>query len=576
MQGMGVSPGISIGRAFVVRDRAVVRTGIRLESEMAIGEEVEKYYTAIRHSTEEIRMIMEEMKEEGGSSQEGVDILETHIELLSDPQLEEEVLKKIRTEKKNAGDAVLDVIDSFVQVFKNMEDDYLRERAADVQDIGNRILRHLQGAGADRLAAGLGEEVAAAELPAEANEGPANIILIAEDLSPSDTLTLDLGKVGGFITRAGGQTSHAAIIARSRGIPAVVGCGSALKDIRDNDLLVLDGRAGLVLVNPTAGVLQEYKARRAEHIKKISLLQSLKNIPAITTDGVRIKLLANIATEEDLAAALEQGAEGVGLLRTELLFMGRESLPTESEQFIFYRQIAIRAGHYPVTIRTLDIGGDKPLSYLHLPEEKNPFLGYRAIRISLDRSDLFLTQLRAILRASAFGKLKILFPMISHVQQVRTAMAFLNQAKNELLQQGVAFDTDIAAGIMIEIPSAAITADLLAKEVDFFSIGTNDLCQYALAVDRMNEKIEDLYDPFHPGVLRLIQYTVRQAQKNNLPVSLCGELAADPLAVLWLIGMGLGELSMNSPSIPVIKNIILHTSRTEAQSVCKKIMEGDL
>ncbi len=571
---MGISPGISIGRASVVRSLALAATGVLLKSESAVQEEIDKYHEAVRLSTEEIRSIVT------GLEGEGADILETHIELLNDPQLEEDVIKKIRNEKKNTVDAVLEVILGLVETFYSMEDKYLKSRAADVQDIGNRICRNLVTSPSARGRTGEGMMGATGETagwPGEAaahGSERAGIILIADDLSPSDTLTLDLRRVAGFVTAAGGATSHAAIIARSRGIPAVAGCGAALQEIRDNDLLVLDGQTGTVFINPDPAILEQYQGRKIKYAEKNRQLRSLKDIAAVTTDGKRIRLLANVATEEDWKEALEQGAEGVGLLRTELLFMGKEDFPTEDEQFIFYRRIALTAGSRPVTIRTLDIGGDKPLPYLGLPSEQNPFLGYRAIRISLDKSEIFLTQLRAILRASAFGKLKILFPMISHVQQVRAAMSFLKQARNELLKNGVAFDPQISAGIMIEIPSAAITADLLAKEVDFFSIGTNDLAQYTLAVDRMNEKTASLYDPFHPAVLRLIQYTVEQAKKNNIAVSLCGEMAADPMAVLLLIGMGLEELSVNGPSIPVIKNIILQSGWEDACSVCKKIMEA--
>jgi phosphoenolpyruvate-protein phosphotransferase (PTS system enzyme I) len=553
MQGMGVSLGISIGRAVVVKDHAMAATGILLENEDDIAREIQKYKEAVSLSIGELQLVI------AGAGDLEVDILETHIELLSDPQMESDVLEKIRTEKKNARDAVVEVIGAFAQVFINMNDDYLRERAADVQDVGKRILRNLHP----------GQTPLSGSIPSD----EATFILVADDLSPSETITMDTSRVIGFVTRLGGATSHAAIIARSRAIPAVVGCGDGLEEIKDGDILILDGGSGLVLINPDADITAAYMAKRTEFIEKVRRLQSEKDTPAATTDGMRIKLLANIATVADLESALQQGAEGVGLLRTELVFMQRESFPSEDEQFVFYRNIALRSGGFPVTIRTIDIGGDKPLPYFRLPEEQNPFLGYRAIRICLDRQDIFLTQLKAILRASAFGKLKILFPMISNVQEIRSAKAILARAKNELLESQIPFDTDIPAGIMIEIPSAAIMADLLAKEVDFFSIGTNDLCQYTLAVDRMNEKIKDLYDPFNPAVLRLIQHTIVQAHKHNIPVSLCGELAADPGATLLLIGMGLEEFSMNSPSIPAIKNIILHTSRAEAAAVCKQMME---
>lgn len=562
MQGLGVSAGISIGKAVVVKDHAMAATGILLENEDDMTREIQKYREAVSLSIGELQLVI------AGAGDLEVDILETHVELLRDPQMESDVVQKIRTEKKNARDAVLEVIDAFAQVFINMNDDYLRERAADVQDVGKRILRNLHPAIPPSGATPSLEGTTSGK-----DSSPATFILVADDLSPSDTIAMDTSRVIGFVTRLGGATSHAAIIARSRAIPAVVGCANALAEINDGDMLILDGQSGLVLINPGADITAAYLAKRTEFIEKVSLLKSEKDTPAATTDGMRIKLLANIATVADLESALQHGAEGVGLLRTELVFMQRESFPSEDEQFVFYRNIALRSGGLPVTIRTLDIGGDKPLPYFRLPEEQNPFLGYRAIRICLDRQDIFLTQLKAILRASVFGKLKILFPMISNVQEIRSANAILARAKNELLQEQISFDKDISAGIMIEIPSAAIMADLLAKETDFFSIGTNDLCQYTLAVDRMNEKIKELYDPFNPAVLRLIQHTIVQAHRHNIPVSLCGELAADPRATLLLIGMGLEEFSMNPPSIPAIKNIILHTSRAAAVEACKQMME---
>jgi len=336
---------------------------------------------------------------------------------------------------------------------------------------------------------------------------------------------------------------------------------------------VLDGETGLVHVNPGPEVLDRYEKKRSDYLATIRLLQTLKDKEATTTDGIGVLLSANIAGPGDMEQALGQGARGVGLLRTELLFMQSSSLPTEEEQFTFYRDVLLRSEGWPVTIRTLDIGGDKQLPYLPLPKEENPFLGYRAIRISLDQKDLFLAQLKAILRASHFGKCRIMLPMISTVQEIRQAKAFVEEAKADLDRRKIDYDPRIKTGIMIEVPAAAITADQLAKEADFFSIGTNDLCQYTLAVDRMNEKIKDLYDPFHPAVLRLIRYVIDQGRRHNIPVGMCGELAGDPLATLMLVGMGLDEFSMNAPSIPVIKNIILQNSGTTAREVWEKVAE---
>jgi phosphotransferase system enzyme I (PtsI) len=400
-----------------------------------------------------------------------------------------------------------------------------------------------------------------------AGGGGGDQILVATDLSPSDLIALDISRVVGFATRAGGRTSHASIVARLRGIAAIAGCGEGLDAIANGDLLVLDGATGILLVSPAPEVIEEYIEKRKEQLAHTHFLQSLKNREAITTDGTAVRLSANIGSIEDMEQALEYGAQGVGLLRTELLFMQSNSLPTEEEQFIFYKNILVRAAGRPVTIRTLDIGGDKALPYLPLPKEDNPFLGYRAIRVSLDRKDLFLTQLKAILRASIFGECRILLPMIGSVQELRQAKGLIAEAKEELTRQQLPYDAEIRTGIMIEVPSAAIMADQLAKESDFFSIGTNDLCQYTLAVDRMNEKIKALYDPFHPAVLRLIRNVIEQGYLRHLPVEMCGELAGDPQATLLLLGMGLRDFSMNAPSIPVVKNIILQASMAVARAV---------
>ena len=556
MKGIGVSPGISIGRAFVIRKREAALTGLLLKDEEAIQTEMEKYDKAVLASVEEIESIMG--NEKLLLRRESIGILETQIEFLGDPQIKDNVFQKIKEEKKSVNDSLIEVIRETVELFKNMQDEYMSARSSDVQDIGNRILKHLN------MIPGLDPQKFAPDT-----------ILIAEDITPSDMITMDTTYVIGFATQAGGKTSHAAIIARSRGIPAVVGCGEGLTTIASNDLVILDGGNGLVLVNPDPESLKQYQAKKQANAAKSDLLRTLKDIPCRTTDGETIHLLANIAKSEDLDQVSDNGGEGVGLLRTELLFMGRNSFPSEEEQFVFYKKIALKSGGKPVTVRTLDIGGDKQLPYFGLPAEQNPFLGYRAIRICLDRQELFITQLKAILRASAFGNFKILFPMISNIQELRLAKSILASAKSKLSQEQKAFAGNIATGIMIEIPSAALTADLLAKEVDFFSIGTNDLCQYTLAVDRMNEKVKDLYDPFHPGLLRLIRYVIEQGHKNKIPVALCGELAADPLATGLLLGMGLKEFSMNAASIPFIKNSINNTSMLTATEITKKVMEMD-
>lgn len=558
MKGIGVSPGISIGRAYVITSPSMVRTGIVLDGEAAIQAEIRKFDQAVQASIREVKSFIAESGGETVIPEEGLAILEAQIELLGDPQLATDVTTKIVHDKKDAHDAVIEAIQEAVQLFKNIDDAYFQARAADIQDIGQRILQHLSGV-----------------IKAGPRTFQADTILIAADLSPSDAILMDSTRIIGFATEAGGKTSHTAIIALSRNIPAVVGCGEELKNIVHNDLVLLDGDTGLVLINPGAEELEEYQQKKMAYAERYKLLQSLKNKPATTVDGVKLQLFANIAREEDLIPAFEHGAEGVGLLRTELLFLERKSFPTEDEQTEFYSRIAAQAKGRVVTIRTLDIGGDKQLPYFPLPAEQNPSLGYRAIRIGLDQKDILLTQLKAILRASKSGPLRILLPMIASVQEIRAAKEILAMAKKELVAQGVEFDAGTPLGIMIEVPSAAVTADLLAKEVDFFSIGTNDLCQYTVAADRMNEKVSGFYDPYNPGVLRLIRYTIEQARRHQIGVCLCGELAADPMATLLLMGMGLEEFSMQAHSIPSIKNIIVHHSGSTAFTVFKKVMEMD-
>ncbi len=533
MKGIGVSPGIAIGRAWVLRSKKARVSGVLLADEDAVEREIGIYRIAVASAVASLEAMM------GKVGKAEAEILEVQVELLRDPQMEEDVVAMI-TGRMPAKDAVLKVTEQLVQIFVNMDDDYMRARAADMQDAGMRLVKVMDG-----------EEDGAGMVGGD-------WIVIAEDLSPSETVGLD-HRVQAFATQMGGATSHAAIVARLRGLPAVVGCGSDLGIVANGDLLVVDGEMGVVFVNPDDEVIDIYRSKKETYAERQQLLLRLKDREAMTADGIRIQLLANIATARDMEQALEQGAEGVGLLRTELLFMDRERLPTEDEQLDFYKDILLRSGGRAVTIRTLDIGGDKPLPYLPLPKEANPFLGYRAIRICLDRTDIFKTQLRAILRASVFGKCRLMFPMIGSVQELRQAKDIVAIVKEELTASGAAFDPGVPVGIMIEIPSAALTADLLAKEADFFSIGTNDLVQYVLAVDRMNEKIAALYDPFHPAVLRLIREVIGQGHRQGIPVGMCGELAGDPQATELLLEMGLREFSMAAVSIPAVKEVILQS-----------------
>lgn len=554
MKGIGVSPGIAIGKALIVQKKEISFSGILLTSPAEKEAAIAQFDAAIVKAVEEI----EQIKNTPFLSEEDSAILETQIEMLSDPEIRGKVIDKIESEHKNTNDAFLETITGFVQVFESMDDEYMRARAADVQDIGNRILSSLHRS--------------------EENKKTVfepDTILIAEDLSPSDTITLDVKNIIGFATQVGSQTSHAAIIAKAKGVAAVVGCGSKLTTIKNGDVVILDGASGQLIINPDQGQVSEFITKRDAFRKHAEHLKSLKDIPAITTDGSLITLSANISNAGDWPGVFENGGEGVGLLRTELLFMDRDSFPSEHEQFEFYKQVALYSKGKPVIVRTIDIGGDKHLPYFNLPAEANPFLGYRAIRICLDQKDLFITQLKAILRASVFGDLKIMFPMISNIQEIRQAKIILEEAKAALQREGVTFRGDIKTGIMIEVPSAAVTADLLAKEVDFFSIGTNDLCQYTLAVDRMNEKITHLYDQFNPAVLRLISFVIEQGEKHNIHVGMCGEMAGDPLATLLLMGMGLKDFSMSPASMPAVKEIIINNSKEKANGIWERVKGMD-
>lgn len=556
INGIGVSPGISIGRALVLKKTQAALNGILLCSEKELATEIDNFDLAVNLALQEVETLKTHATL--ASQEEDIAFLETQVELITDPQIREDVVEKILVDRITANDALFQSVETIVQLFQEMDDEYMRARSADIKDISNRIFKHLNQSG---------------ETHHKLFEP--DTIIIAEDLAPSDTITMDIKYITGFATQTGSKTSHTAIIAKSKGIPAVVNCGEGLNAIKDDDVVVLDGLTGQVYINPNKDIINGYKAKRSDYLEKAEKLKLIKETPAITTDGTQIMLSANISNAADLESVFDNGGEGVGLLRTEMLFMDRDSFPDENEQFEFYKKVALQSKGKSVIVRTIDIGGDKHLPYFNLPAELNPFLGYRAIRICLDRKDLFITQLKAILRASILGDLKIMFPMISNVQEIRQAKQVLEEAKTELGLASIPFNANIKVGIMIEIPSAAITADLLAKEVDFFSIGTNDLCQYTLAVDRMNEKITHLYDPFNPGILRLISNVIEQGHKHNVHVGMCGEMASDPLATLLLMGMGLPEFSMSASSIPTIKSIILNNSESKAKSVYKAVMEMD-
>lgn len=552
VNGIGASPGIAIGKAFVLDSEEIVIPR-QLIKDSSIPKEITRFQDALTMTRAEIIKIRDKISHEIGK--EHGDIFNAHLMVLEDRGLIEDVMESIKKDKLSTEFVFSQVLKKYVQSFSKIDDEYLRERVSDITDVGRRVLRHLVG-----------------ERRASLADIKEKVIIIAYDLAPSDTATMNRKYVIGFATDIGGRTSHTAIMAKSLEIPAVVGLESATRQVKTGDTVILDGAQGVLVVNPTATDLHRYKQEQIRFLEFSKGLKKLKDLPCITLDERRIELAANIELPEETISVLSHGADGVGLYRTEFLYMNRTDLPSEEEQFTAYKKVVMAMGQKPVVMRTFDLGGDKYLSHLNMPHEMNPFLGWRAIRFCLASPEIFKVQLRAILRASAYGNLKMMYPMISGVGEVRQANKLLEDVKADLRAKKVRFDEEIEVGAMIEIPSAALTCDILAAEVDFFSVGTNDLIQYALAVDRINEKIAYLYEPTHPAVLRLLKMIIETGHSKNIWVGICGEMAGDPYLTPVLLGLGIDEISTSPVMLPEIKRIIRSLHYREAQEIATHVL----
>lgn len=551
ISGIAASAGIAIARAFILEhpNYAVERRAVGdVEAEIA------RLDAALAESQTELETIKEKTLKELGEKK--AEIFASHLLILNDPELIDPVKAKIRDEQLNADYALNEVATQFISMFENMKSAYLQERASDMRDVTKRVLNHLLGV----------HFVSPAEIAEET-------IVLAEDLTPSDTAQLNREFVKGFATNIGGRTSHSAIMARSLEIPAVVGTKNILSQAKSGDWIIVDGLDGQVFVNPSEEIVAEYRAKQVAYDKQREEWRKLRGEATVSVDGVHVELAANIGTPNDVAGVLDNGGEGVGLYRTEFLYMGRDKLPSEEVQYTAYKTVLEKMEGKPVVVRTLDIGGDKELPYLDLPKEMNPFLGFRAIRLCLDRQDIFRTQLRALLRASVHGNLRIMFPMIATLNEFREAKAVLLEEKEKLVAEGVAVSGEIQLGIMVEIPSTAVLADQFAKEVDFFSIGTNDLIQYTMAADRMNERVSYLYQPYNPSILRLVKMVIDAAHREGRWVGMCGEMAGDATAIPLLLGLGLDEFSMSATSILPARSQISKLSRADMEKLAAKALD---
>lgn len=550
-KGTGASPGVALGKALVIEHSELNIEKKNIEN---VETEVEKLQAAVEESKKELEQVKERAKVELGEHE--AEIFEAHLLVLQDPELIDQTIAKIRDEKVNADFALNEVKEMFVSIFESMDNEYMRERAADIKDVTNRVLRHILGIKVVDLSA-LSEEV----------------ILIAHDLTPSDTATMNKKMVLGFLTNIGGRTSHTAIMARTLEIAAVVGLSDVTENVKDGDFIVFNGETGQVIVNPDEKVINEYRDLKAKFDEEKEALKQLIGKTSITLDGRHVELAGNIGSPNDLEGLIKNDAEGVGLYRTEFLYMDKEDdFPSEEEQYEAYKAVLEGMNGKPIVIRTLDIGGDKELKYFKMDEEMNPFLGYRAIRLCLDRTDIFKTQLRALYRASVHGKLRIMFPMISSLEELLKAKAIIKEVLAEMDAEGIEYSKDVEVGMMIEIPSAAVISDILAKHVDFFSIGTNDLIQYTCAVDRMNQKISYLYNQFNPAVLRLIKMVIDNAHKEGKWVGMCGESAGDQRMIPILLGMGLDEFSMSPISILPARKFITSVNYEDMKKFANEVL----
>ncbi len=549
IKGIAASDGIAIAPVYLLTEPDLSFEKVAVND---VDHEVNRLEQAIVQATSEITTIRDIAKQTLG--QEEAQVFEAHLLVVQDPELMDQVKTLIKDEKMNAEAALKQVSDMFVAMFAAMEDNpYMQERAADIKDVSERVLAALLGV----------------KLPSPATIAE-EVIVIAYDLTPSDTAQLNKDYVKAFVTNIGGRTSHSAIMARSLEIPAIVGTKTIVDSVEDGQVIIVDALEGQVILNPTQAEIEEYQAKASEYQALRQEWAKLVSAPSVTKDGHRVELAANIGTPKDVTGVLENGADGIGLYRTEFLYMDSVDFPSEDDQFQAYKTVLESMGDKGVVVRTMDIGGDKKLPYLPLPEELNPFLGYRAIRISLDRQDMFKTQLRALLRASVYGNLRIMFPMIATLSEFRKAKQLLLDIKAELVAEGVEVSDSVQVGIMIEIPAAAVLAHQFAKEVDFFSIGTNDLIQYTMAADRMNERVSYLYQPYNPSILTLIKHVIDSSHAEGKWTGMCGEMAGDQTAVPLLLGLGLDEFSMSATSVLKTRSLIAKLNLTDMQRLAEK------